>query len=256
MSKLVEENIETSTKYQLFNVIVYSGNGEMGVNIGFIRPNQDSDWYRFDGEVVVPVPESEVFETGFCGYRLNREGFFTPDDGSVEKDFRNIRSAASIYVEPHWASYKAMPPRPVVLSFTTEDVTSLQAANIRRAADMNLRMLALLSESRRSPREAQSGEDSEVSERGTHFRSLSPFPSPSNELLSPLDFPFRPIEPSVFDTSRPWATFATQLVYLREDCIDSLFEPVNIADCAIGIQQALKANAWGLPPIATLFSQG
>jgi hypothetical protein len=89
----------TSIRYKLFNVIVYSGNGRMGVNIGFIRPQKDCSWYRFDGEVITPATESEVFETAFCGSQFSPEGLFVPATTSQQ----DIFSAASIYVEPDWS---------------------------------------------------------------------------------------------------------------------------------------------------------
>lgn len=238
----------TSTRYKLFNVIVYSGNGRRGVNIGFIRPQKDCRWYRFDGEVITPATESEVCETAFCGFQLSPEGFFMPATTSLEeRQQEDIRSAASIYVGRNWSGGNSLKRCPTPLVFEANNLTSLQIANTKRAASI----LSSLREARQTTQE----HIKETSKETLSAPSLASFENSLEQTLNSIISPpqSHPMHSpaSLYDISRPWVSFATQLVYLREDCIDSLFAPIRTADIHPEARQALGAHLHGLAPVVT-----
>jgi hypothetical protein len=247
----------TSTRYKLFNVIVYSGNGRRGVNIGFIRPQKDCSWYRFDGEVITPATASEVFETAFCGFQLSPEGFFMPAITSLEeRQQEDIRSAASIYVERNWSGANSNCSRgtskrrwnDTPLVFEPNNLTSLQNANTKRAASI----LSSLREARQITQQ-HIKEPSKETSSAASLASIEQTLNSSSITSPPQSHPMRS-PASLYDTSRPWVSFATQLVYLREDCIDSLFAPISTADIHPEARQALEARLHGLAPVVTYSS--
>ncbi|CAG8712653.1 11386_t:CDS:2, partial [Acaulospora colombiana] len=51
--------------YQLHAVIVHSGEPQGGHYYAFIRPNPRTRWLKFDGELVIPASEREVFDDNY-----------------------------------------------------------------------------------------------------------------------------------------------------------------------------------------------
>lgn len=56
-----------SYNYKLHGVLVHSGDVHGGHYFGMIKPSQDSKWYRYDDERVIPVTLDDVLEENFGG---------------------------------------------------------------------------------------------------------------------------------------------------------------------------------------------
>jgi ubiquitin carboxyl-terminal hydrolase 7 len=65
--------------YKLHGVLVHSGDVHGGHYFGMIKPEKDSQWYRYDDERVLPVTIDEVLEENFGGDgNATSNGLLTP----------------------------------------------------------------------------------------------------------------------------------------------------------------------------------
>jgi ubiquitin carboxyl-terminal hydrolase 7 len=69
LSDFLAESADRSVSYnyKLHGVLVHSGDVHGGHYFGMIKPEKDSQWYRYDDERVIPVTIDDVLEENFGG---------------------------------------------------------------------------------------------------------------------------------------------------------------------------------------------
>jgi ubiquitin carboxyl-terminal hydrolase 7 len=82
--------------YQLHTVIVRSGEDQNEHYYAFIKPSQRTHWLKFDGDLVVPASEKQVFDENYGSESL----FYWEHDGKNlrEKNTGYTSAYALVYI--------------------------------------------------------------------------------------------------------------------------------------------------------------
>ncbi|KAH7649926.1 ubiquitin carboxyl terminal hydrolase domain that is fused to a MATH domain [Cryptosporidium bovis] len=137
--------------YILHTVVIHQGDVHSGHYYAYIRPNPDSNWYRFDDEKVTLVSSASAIEDNFGGFEYDVWDYLGNPDCEIPKRLKTHSAYILVYIKENQAKELLDEPVPheinpdLVIKYQKEQEIINLRRKLRNDVNEHVRVQLLLS---------------------------------------------------------------------------------------------------------------